>query len=97
MERASLQQQDLAFDLRVDPALVSKVIRGKQDPPTSLLEKLASYEPLDVPYQRLRAWRTIDKIGAEDIAAAFKELTKHNPGVETRKREAYKRAGKDQS
>ena len=72
IEARNLKQQDVAFDLRVDPALLSKVINGLRKPPEKLVEALAAYGPLGLSKEDLVSWQMLDQYTPEQIEAAIR-------------------------
>lgn len=79
-----MQQQDLAFDLRIDPALLSKVLNNRLGCPESLMRKLSGFDPLGVTYETLKAWKQLDGKTEAEEAAILAHLIKTRP-------ELYKR------
>ncbi len=58
-----LKQQDVAFDLRIDPGLLSKVLNGTRTPPKGFSEKIASYPLLKdrINIDLLKHWEAVDE------------------------------------
>jgi len=72
IEAKGLKRQDVAFDLRIDPAELSKVINGKKPPPKKFLDVFSNYDPLGLDYATLKAWDMQDK--APDVVEDAKYL-----------------------
>ncbi len=67
IEASGVSRQDFAFDLRVDPAFLSKVINGKMKPSKSFLDKLIEY---GFEESTLYSWLARDDYPAEVINIA---------------------------
>lgn len=80
MDSKGIRQQDLAFDTRLDPGNLSKVLNGAS-PSKTMIQKLAEYGPLGVTEDRLETWKAIDKEGQRLIEAAFIELHPEMSGM----------------
>lgn len=58
-----LKQQDVAFDLRIDPGLLSKVLNGTRTPPKGFSDKIAAYPSLKdkINIDLLKHWEAVDE------------------------------------
>lgn len=81
LEEKQILQQDLAFDLRMDPGLISKLISGKRAPKDRLLKKIVAYEPLGLSMTTLRAWRLLDDYTLEELLLVIKEQVAKCPEI----------------
>lgn len=63
IEKSGIPQKDICFDLRIDPALMSKVIRGTLDPPKEWFsESISKHPALSLRVETLKEWEAIDKL-----------------------------------
>lgn len=62
-DELELKQQDVAFDLRIDPGLLSKVLKGTRTPPKGFSDKIATYPSLKdkVNIDLLKHWEAVDE------------------------------------
>lgn len=63
IEKSGIDQQTICFDLRIDPALMSKVVKGKLDPPRDWFsERVASHPALCLSFDVLKEWEAIARM-----------------------------------
>lgn len=79
IEKSGVEQQTICFDLRIDPALMSKIIKGKLDPPRDWFsERIASHKALNLSLDALKEWEAIDKLNKLNLPIPQMQIGEFN-------------------
>lgn len=74
IKEKGLSSQNLALDLHIDPAVMSKVLNGKMNPPVKFIETLSQCKILGLDFETLKAWQAMDDYGPVVLKKAFQLL-----------------------
>lgn len=74
LQEKGFKQEDIAFDIRMDPAKLSKIIRGKKPRADEYLRQIASHPDLGLDFMTLRAWKLADEASTDEAIELIRIL-----------------------